>query len=236
MAERLALMAAKLTIVRLTIEGEKFELLVKPDPALDFKMGKRTDISNVLASDEIYADANKGTRISGEKLMKHFKTTDPTAIAKMILERGELNMTTEQRKRLVEEKRKQIVQIISRSYVDPKTHLPHPPTRIENAMEESRVVIDPFVKAEEQAKKVIDELRAVLPLKAEQLKLLIIIPPQFAAQSYSVLKSVGDMQSEEWQADGSLKAIIEIPAAMQSTLMDRLGSVTKGSAEVTVIK
>ncbi len=229
-------MAAKLTIVRLAIEGEKFELLVKPDPALDFKMGKRTDISNILASDEIYADANKGTRISDEKLMKCFKTTDPTAIAQMIRERGELNMTTEQRKRLVEEKRKQIVQIISKSYVDPRTHLPHPSTRIENAIDESRAVIDPFVKAEDQAKKIIDELRSILPLKAEQLKLSIIIPPQFAAQSYGALKSLGDLQSEEWQADGSLKAIIEIPAAMQSTLMDRLGSVTKGSAQVTVIK
>jgi ribosome maturation protein SDO1 len=229
-------MAAKLTIVRLAIEGEKFELLVKPDPALDFKMGKRTDISNVLASDEIYSDANKGTRISSEKLMKHFKTTDPSAIARMILERGELSMTAEQRKRLVEDKRKQIVQIISRSYVDPRTHLPHPPTRIENAIEQARAIIDPFTKAEDQVKKIIDDLRVILPLKAEQARLSVVIPPQYAAQSYSVLKGIGDMQSEEWQADGSLKAIIEIPAAMQSTLMDRLGSVTKGSAQVTVMR
>jgi len=229
-------MAAKLTTVRLTIEGEKFELLVKPDPALDFKMGKRTDVSNILASDEIYSDANKGTRISDEKLTKYFKTTDPGAIAKIILEKGELNMTAEQRKRLVEDKRKQIVQIITRSYVDPKTHLPHPPTRIENALEQARVVIDPFKKAEEQVKTIIDGLRSILPLKAEQLKLTVTIPPQFAAQSYSVLKSIGELHSEEWQADGSLKAIIEIPAAMQSTLMDRLGSVTKGSAQITVMK
>lgn len=229
-------MAAKLTVVRLTIEGEKFELLVKPDPALEFKMGKRTDISNILASDEIYADANKGTRIPGEKLMKHFKTTDPSAIARMILERGELNMTAEQRKRLVEDKRKQIVQIISRSYVDPKTHLPHPPLRIEQAMEEARTVIDPFKRAEDQTKTIIEDLRTILPLKAERLKLLVTIPPQFAAQSYSVLKSIGDLQNEEWQADGSLKAIIEIPAAMQSNLMDRLGSVTKGSAQAVVVK
>jgi len=228
-------MAAKLTVVRLNIEGEKFELLVKPDPALDFKMGKNITISSILASDEIYADANKGTRISDEKLMKHFKTTDPTDIAKMILERGELNVTTEQRKRLVKDKRKQIVQIISKSCVDPKTHLPHPATRIENAIDEARVVIDPSIRAEEQTKKIIDELRPILPLKAEQLKLSIITPPQFAAQSYSVLKNMSSMLEEEWMADGSLKAIVEIPAAMQSTLMDRLGSVTKGSAEVRVI-
>ena len=229
-------MSAKLTVVRLTIEGEKFELLVKPDPALDFKMGRRTDLSNILASDEIYTDANKGKRISDEKLMKHFKTTNPTDIAKMIMERGELNMTTEQRKRFVVEKRKQIVQLISRSYVDPKTHLPHPPTRIENAVEEAGAVIDPFTNAEAQVKKIIDELRPILPLKTEQLRLSIVIPANFAAQSYSVIKNICEIQNEEWQADGSLKAIVEIPAATQSTLMDRLGSVTKGSAQVMVFK
>jgi ribosome maturation protein SDO1 len=229
-------MSTKLTVVRLTIEGEKFELLVKPDPALDFKMGRRTDLSNVLASDEIYTDANNGKRISDEKLMKHFKTTNPTDIAKMIMEKGELNMTTEQRKRFVVEKRKQIVQLISRSYVDPKTHLPHPPTRIENAVVEAGAVIDPFTNAEAQVKKIIDELRPILPLKTEQLRLSIVIPANFAAQSYSVIKKICEMQNEEWQADGSLKAIVEIPAAIQSTLMDRLGSVTKGSAQVMVIK
>lgn len=226
----------KFTVVRFANEGEKFELLVKPDPALEFKLGKRTDISNILASDEIYADANKGTRIPNEKLMKHFKTTDPTVIARIILERGELNMTAEQRKRLVEEKRKQIVQIIAKSYVDPKTHLPHPPLRIEQGIEEARAVIDPFKRAEEQAKTIIEDLRTILPLKAERLKFSVTVPAQFAAQSYTVLKSVGDLQNEEWQADGSLKAIIEIPAAMQSNLMDRLGSVTKGSAQAVVIK
>jgi ribosome maturation protein SDO1 len=145
-------------------------------------------------------------------------------------------MTTEQRKRFVVEKRKQIVQLISRSYVDPKTHLPHPPTRIENAVVEAGAVIDPFTNAEAQVKKIIDELRPILPLKTEQLRLSIVIPANFAAQSYSVIKKICEMQNEEWQADGSLKAIVEIPAAIQSTLMDRLGSVTKGSAQVMVIK
>ncbi|HEY7508005.1 MAG TPA: ribosome assembly factor SBDS, partial [Nitrososphaera sp.] len=108
---------AKFTIVRLSIEGDKFELLVKPDPALEFKLGKKADISSVLVSDEVYSDANKGSRASGEKLMKHFKTTDQLEVAKQILARGELNLTTDQRRKMVEEKRKQIVAYIHRSFV-----------------------------------------------------------------------------------------------------------------------
>jgi ribosome maturation protein SDO1 len=222
----------KFTIIRLTVEGDKFELLVKPDPALEYKLGKRSDLSSVLVSDEIYSDANKGSRASSEKLMKHFRTTDSTEVAKQIIAKGELNLTTDQRRKMVEEKRKQIVQLINRSFVDPKTHLPHPIVRIEAAMDEARVSVDPFKRAEDQAKTVIEGLRKILPLKSETVRLTITIPPQFAAQSYSILKSAGDFKGEEWLSDGSLRAIVEMNAGMKAQFIDRLGSVSKGSAVV----
>lgn len=53
---------AKYSTVRLSINGDKFEILVKPDPALEYKTGKRTDFSSILVSEEIYSDANKGSR------------------------------------------------------------------------------------------------------------------------------------------------------------------------------
>jgi ribosome maturation protein SDO1 len=214
------------------VEGDKFELLVKPDPALEYKLGKRADVSSVLVSDEIYSDANKGSRASSEKMTKHFRTTDSIEVAKQILARGELNLTTDQRRKMVEEKRKQIVQIINKSFVDPKTHLPHPIVRIEAALEEARVSIDPFKKSEDQAKGVVDLLRKILPLRSETVRLTVTVPPQFAAQSYSILKSTGDFKGEEWLSDGSLRAIVEMNAGMKGQFLDRLGSVTKGSAQV----
>jgi ribosome maturation protein SDO1 len=225
-------MTDKFTVVRLILDGDKFELLVKPDPALEYKMGKRSDISGALVSDEIYSDANKGSRASSEKMMKHFKTTDSADVAKQILARGELNLTTDQRRKMVEEKKRQIVQFINRSFVDPKTHLPHPVVRIEAAMEEVRVPIDPFKKVEDQAKILVEALRKILPLRSETVKLTVTVPPQFAAQSYSVLKSTGDLKSEEWLADGSLKAVVDINASIRGQFLDRLGAVTKGSAQV----
>src|ERR687891_1466042 len=157
-------MTDKFTVARLVLDGDKFELLVKPDPALEYKMGKRSDISGALVSDEIYSDANKGSRASSEKMMKHFKTTDSIDIAKQILTKGELNLTTDQRRKMVEEKKKQIIQYINKNYVDPKTKLPHPIQRIENALEDVRVVIDPFKKPEDQIKSIVDSLRKILPL------------------------------------------------------------------------
>ncbi len=228
-------MVDKVSVVKYSFEGEKFEILVKPDPALEFKLGKRKDISPILVSDEIYTDSGKGTRASSEKLLKAFKTEDSIAIAEKILQKGDLNLTTDQRRKMTAEKRKQIVNFISKTYVDPKSHLPHPPIRIERAMEDGRISIDPHKNAEEQVKDIVEKLRSIIPLKSENLVLEIIVPAQFAAQSFSVLKSNGTLQKEEWQSNGSLKAILEIPAAARPNVIDRLGSITKGTASVEVV-
>ena len=229
-------MVDKVTVIRFSVEGEKFELLVKPDPALEYKLGKRKDTSTVLVSEEIYSDSNKGTRASTEKLMKAFKTTDPAAIATIILQKGDLNLTTDQRRKMVSEKRKQIVEFIAKTYVDPRSHIPHPPLRIEQAMDDAKVSVDPFRNTDDQIKEIVEQLRSIIPLKSENMLLEILVPAQFAAQSYSVLKSAGTLKKEEWQANGSLKVILDIPAAARANVIDRLGSVTKGSASVEVAK
>ncbi len=229
-------MVDKVSVVRYTYSNEKFELLVKPDPAFDYKLGKITEISKILVSDEIYTDSSKGTRPSSEKLVNVFKTDDPTKIAEIIMQKGELNLTTEQRKKMTSEKKKQIITFIAKTYVDPKTHLPHPPLRIEQAMVDGRISIDPFKKTDDQMSEIVEKLRSIIPLKSENLILEILVPAQFVAQSYTVLKSTGTLKKEDWQPNGSLKAILEIPAAARPNVIDRLGAITKGTASVEVIQ
>jgi ribosome maturation protein SDO1 len=229
-------LSSKFTTVRLNSDGEHFEILVHPDPALDFKFGRNVEISQIVAVDEVYSDSNKGLRVPSEKLLKHFKTDNFLKVAEIILRKGDLNLTTEQRRKLVEDKRKQIVANIARNFVDPRTGLPHPPLRIEQSMAEVRISIDPFKDVNEQTKAVIDQLRGILPLKSERIKLLVKVPAQYASQSFGALKGVGDIVKEEWGGDGGLTVVIEIPAGVHSTLLDRLGSLTKGNAQASVIR
>ena len=146
-------------------------------------------------------------------LTKAFKTNDTTKIAEIILKKGDLNLTTAQRRKMMDEKRKQIIEYIAKTYVDPRSHLPHPPLRIEQAMTDARVSIDPQKSADDQIKDIVDGLRGIIPLKSENIDLIITVPAQYAAQSYSVLKSSGTLKKEEWLSNGSLKAILEIAAA-----------------------
>jgi ribosome maturation protein SDO1 len=227
-------MLDKSTIVRLSAGNEKFEILVKPDPALEYKLGKKMDISNIMISDEIYSDASKGTKSSTEKLMKAFKTTDQFEIAKQIMAKGDLNLNTDQRRKMIEEKKRQIVEYINKNFVDPKTHMPHPISRISTVLDDARVAIDPFKRLDDQIKNIIEPLRKLLPLKSEILELTVTVPAQFSGQSFSVFKSIGDIKSEQWLSDGSLQVILNLNAGLKSSFLDRIGTATKGSAQVTV--
>ena len=228
--------SSRFTTVKLSIAGDHFEILVNPDSALSFKQGRNVEPSAVIAVDEVYSDSRKGLRASSEKLKQHFGTDDHARAALEVLRRGELNLTQDQRKKLTDEKRKAIVAAISKNFVDPRTLVPHPPTRIEQAMQEARISVDPFQDPNEQMKGVVDALRTILPLKSEKIKLQVKVAAQYTGQAIGVLKSFGEILKEDWLADGTLSAIVEIPAGGQPGLLDRLGSTTKGAAQVAVVK
>ncbi len=229
-------MSSKYTNVRLVIEGEHFEILVNPDAALDFKLGKKIETSQVIVTDEVFSDSNKGLRIGSDKLKKYLKTEDPSKAAVEVLRRGELQLTQEQRKRLLDEKKRNIIATISKNYVDPKTSLPHPPLRIEQAMQEARISVDPFQDAIEQTKQVVERIRVIIALKSERIKLFVKVSPQYSGQTIGILKNFGEIVKEDFGADGTLSAIVEIPAGAQPGLLDKLGSITKGAAQATVVK
>ncbi|RLG91622.1 MAG: ribosome assembly factor SBDS [Candidatus Hecatellales archaeon] len=229
-------MSQKFTIARLVVSGERFEVMVNPDKALEYKLGKPVPPSQILVYDTIFRDVSKGERASEEKIRRAFGTTDPLKIVKTILDKGELQLTTEQRRRLIEDKKKQIIAFISKHCVDPRTNLPHPPLRVEQALAQAKVSIDPFKDVEEQAKEVIQALRPILPLKTELALIEVKIPPQYAPATYGTLKSFGSIKREQWLSDGSLLAVIEVPAGLQMTFLEKIGSLTKGTAQSKILK
>jgi ribosome maturation protein SDO1 len=228
-------MSDKYTTARLTKGQDHFEILVKPEPALDYKLGKQVSISQVLLIEEVYSDSSKGTRSPEEKLQKNFGTTDLLIIAEEVMKNGELQLTTEQRRQLIEDKRRQIITIISRNAIDPRSGSPHPPLRIEQAMGQIRLSIDPYKSAEEQAKLVIEELRPILPIKMEQMRIAVKVFAEYAARAYNAFKGFGTVSREEWQPDGSLVAVIEMPAGLYGSFIDRVGKLTQGSIQTKVL-
>ncbi len=224
----------KTYIAKYKLNGEEFELFINPDKAYDFKVGKLTNPMAALESDEVFKDAKKGERQGSEKIKKAFGTDDIFKIAEVILKKGEVPVTTEHRERMLEEKRKLIIDIIARNSIDPRTNAPTPPTRIENAFREARVTVDPFKGAQEQVPDVLKKISAIMPVKFATIKIDVTIPAEYAHRIFNVLKQYG-LKSEKWLSDGGLSASLEFPAGLQGEFYAKLNNATQGKATTKII-
>jgi ribosome maturation protein SDO1 len=226
----------KAVIARLIKSGVKFEILVDPEKSIELKSGKDISLDDLLASEEIFEDSKKGLRASSENLNKAFGTNDLNIIVKTIIKEGEVQITTEQRKKMLEEKTKAIVNIISKRGVNPQTNLPHPPDRILRAMEQAKVRVDLEKRVEEQIDNVLKGIQTIIPIKFEKIQIAIKVPPSFAGKAPSIIRSFGSLIKEQWGSDGSYISLIEIPAGIQQEVYDRLNNLTHGQIEVKVVK
>ena len=164
-------------VARLERSGSRFEILVDPDLAQEWKRDPEgTEMEDVLAVEEIWADSRQGDRPNEADLLKAFETSEVFACAAMILEKGTIQLTTQQRKAMTEEKRKKIVHAIASTATDPRTKSPHPRTRIENALEESRFSVDPFLSVERQVEDAIKVLKPLIPLQFVTVKMAFEFP------------------------------------------------------------
>jgi ribosome maturation protein SDO1 len=223
-------------VARWETEGSRFEVLVDPQAVQDIKDGKTVDLRDKLALDQVFKDAKKGDKISEEHLERIFHTRDLAEIARQIIVKGEVHLTTEQRHQLQAAKHKQIVANIARNAMNPQTGAPHPPARIEAAMAEAKVHVDPFRPADQQVQEILQKLRPLLPIRFDVVKVKIRVPAQHYPKVIADLKSTGKIMDEQWLGDGSYCAILEIPAGVQTELYQKLNAKTKGSAETALVK
>ncbi len=228
-------MSEKYVIAKYEAGGHRFEILVNPDLAIKLKEGKSVSIDDVLVSDFIYKDAKKGLKASPEAMREVFGTDDPRTVALEIIKRGEIQLTAEQRRRLIEEKRAQVLNLIAKNAIDPKTKLPIPIKRLELALEQARINIDPFKPAEQQLEDIVSKLAKVVPIKIARAYVIVKLSPEHASRGLKTLQSMGSIKKTTWLSDGSLQVELEIPAGLQQELIDRVNAVTKGTGEVKVV-
>ena len=223
-------------IARFDTHGHRFEVIVDPKLAWNFKQGEEVDVREILQGETVFEDALRSKKAPIETLEDAFGTTDELEVARIILEKGSLQLTTEQRREMVEKRRRQVIDIIVRNSINPKTGLPHPPTRIESAMNEAHVVIDSTRTAEEQARDVVKALQPIIPIRMEIQQIAIKIPPDFAPKAYGIVEQQGHIAKDEWQKDGSWIAIVEVPAGLRGELIEALNNLTRGRAEIKILK
>ncbi len=223
-------------IARLKTHGKTFEVFVEPDGALAFKRGDDVKLENILAVEDVFSDAKNGDRPAEQDVLNAFGTIDVIKIAEKIIREGELHLTTEQKKKMLDEKKRRVINIIAQNAINPQTKAPHPPTRIEAAMDEAGVHIDPMKEVDELVNITMKAIRPIIPIRFEEVKIAIKLPAEYAVKAYGSVAGFGNLTKQEWQNDGSWIGVLTIPAGMQDELYTLLNRLTKGSAETKFLK
>ncbi len=221
-------------IAWIEVKGERFEILVRPEQAFRYREGEKVDLNDVLWSDTIFKDSRKGLRASPESLRKAFGTEDVRVIVERILREGKIQLVEEERRRLLEAKKRKIITYIARNAVDPRTGMPIPESRIEAAIEELGIGIDLYKDAESQALEIVSKLSRIMPIRIAKALIEVIVPPDVAGRIASEARRIGDVRKSEWLKDGSLKVEIEVPAGAQIEVINKVQSLAKGRATVNV--
>ena len=219
------------TIARIKQKGELFEIVVELEEALKFKKGETNFLE--IAGDKIFRNSKRGDVASNSDLQKCFDTTDVMEIAKRIVKNGEILLTQEFRDEERENKIKQVIDFLSRNTINPQNNKPHTPERIKSALEEAHVNIK-NVPIENQIQEIIEHISRILPIKIETKRFKIVIPSIYTGKIYNLI--VQYKEEENWMNDGSLEAIVKIPAGMTMDFFDKLNSITHGAAVTEEIK
>ncbi|MFC6835654.1 ribosome assembly factor SBDS [Halomarina ordinaria] len=223
---------------RLESHGARFEVLVDPDAALAIKRGEFDgELEEVIAAEDVFEDASRGDRPAETDLEDVFGTTDPMEIIPEVIERGEIQITADQRREMQEQKRRRLIDTIARNAVNPQMDdAPHPPERIERALEEAGFRVDPMTPVENQVDDALDTLRPVIPIRFDEVVMAVRVPAEYAGSAQARIRQFGDLQREEWQSDGSWVGVLEFPAGLQNEFYDLVNETSSGEADTRVVK
>ncbi len=220
---------------RLETHGETFEILLDPKVVDLIKQGKKFDIVEYMAVEDVFKNASKGTRPPEDKTKEAFGTMDVAEIARKIVEKGDIQITSEQRKEMLEAKRQQVVAYIAANAINPQTHTPHPPLRIELALEEAKFHVDAFKPLEKEIEEAMKLLRPLIPIRFEKSRIAIKLKGTDYGRCYDEITHYGIVEHEVWTPEGDWIGAMEIPAGTITELTEKLKHKTKGSASVKLI-
>ena len=91
-------------LARLEKGGSRYEILVDPELVDSWKKDHDSvPLDELLATDQIWNDARAGDRPTNESLISVFGTTEIVKCVEKILDEGSIQLTTSQRKKIIEE-------------------------------------------------------------------------------------------------------------------------------------
>eukprot|EP01006_Ploeotia_vitrea_P042763 TRINITY_DN66660_c2_g1_i2.p1 TRINITY_DN66660_c2_g1~~TRINITY_DN66660_c2_g1_i2.p1 ORF type:complete len:254 (-),score=121.95 TRINITY_DN66660_c2_g1_i2:45-806(-) len=221
-------------IVRLKRKGKRFEVACYKNKVMNWRNGIEKDLDEVLQIPSVFSNVSKGVLAKSKDLERVFKTTDQVEVCKMILEKGNLQVSEKERVQEFENKLKDIATIVAGKCVNTQTKRPFPLRMIENSMKEIKFTVKPNKSAKVQALSVIQQLKEVLPIERAQMRLRVTLPEKHAKQIKKKMEDLFvEVEEEDWGVDCEL--IVRIDPGNYRAVEERVRAETRGKGTLEII-
>lgn len=210
-----------------TLKYKGLELLCKTNTIEKYRQGKLGK-DKVVMTDEIFKSIQKGERANTSDLENVFETSDMNKCIDIMLEKGTYPLSSDERKEIVVRRRHEIVAYIHNHYIDPKTKLPIPVTRIEIALTDMKAKVDYQTPIDKLLQPILKKLPEIIPVKKQEgITGTLKISHQHLGQGYGIIAKYSKIQSEDYGTDGCEMVISVVPCDYEH-LLDGLNKVTNG--------
>lgn len=222
-------------IVRMKKGGKRFELACYKNKVMDWRSEIEKDIDEVLQSDRVFANVSKGVLAKGADMERAFGTADEEKVCRIILEKGQLQVSSKEREAEFESKTLDIVSIVCSKCVNAETKRPFTTQMIEAAMKEIGFQVRPNKPPKVQALALVRELRAVLPIERAQMRVRVEAPRKCAKAVHVALKPyLTATEEEEWLA-GALELVALIDPGSYREVEEKFQSSTRGQGSFEIL-
>ena len=224
----------KAIIAKLKKNGDCVEVLVDCQNALKLRQGDNVDLADIIADQKIFSDAKKGFLATESKFVETFGTSNIEEIAIEIIKKGDIQITANHKKTLLEEKTNKIIGTIVSNSIDGQTKLPIPRQRIELCFKELNIKINEHETDEIQIEQIIKKIKTLIPIKFEIFEVEIRIAHQYSSKAIGIIKNNYPNASQLWDDQGNVLIKVKVPAGKSEELHSKLNELTHGSVSYEI--
>jgi ribosome maturation protein SDO1 len=175
--------------VRLNKKGKRFEIACYRNKVVNWRNKIETDIDEVLQVASVFTNVSKGNLASSKDLMEAFGTTDTKTICAEILDKGDLQVSEQERQALLDSMFRDVAAIASDLSINPENGRSYSLAMIQEGMKQVHVSVSLTKSAKQQALEVIRKLKGVMTIARAAMHLKIVCRDSDVSAIMSMLEA-----------------------------------------------
>jgi len=209
-------------VVRMKKCGKRFEIACYKNKVLNWRNKSEKNIDEVLQTDQIFVNVSKGQFAKRDDLLAAFESENQLDICKIILDKGDLQVSDKERQLTSETSFKEIANLIANMCVNPESQRPYPLAVIEKALHDEHFALKANKSAKQQALEAIPKLRENMAIDRAKMRIRVSVPSKDSKGLHERLKHLFDtVEVEDWEK-GHLEMIGLIEPGNYKEIADAL--------------